>query len=138
MNRTHLLLMAGLALLFCIIATQGCTRNPFNQGKVLYQAYCGNCHMENGEGLKALIPAINNPERLAEIYDSIPCLIRKGLKGQRIINGVMYNYTMPPNPDLRLADIVNIVNYVNYEWSKGKRFSSEGDVAEALKQCSNK
>ena len=91
--------------------------------------------MEKGEGLKALIPAINNANRLSQISASMPCIIRYGLKGERAINGISYNNTMPGNEDLENAEIANIINYLYYEWSNSENFITDKQVAKAIKQC---
>ncbi len=51
-------LVLGVFALFCFAFIYSCKETPFQQGKILYEYYCANCHMEDGSGLEGLIPPV--------------------------------------------------------------------------------
>lgn len=123
----HFFIIAILSLLSC--------DQTYRSGERLYKAHCANCHMDNGEGLVALIPTLVNSDYLANHLDQLPCLIRKGLQDTIIVNGKVYSEKMPPNGDLSDIQITNILNYINSSWgNQHPPFQLEA-VRELLKKC---
>nr|WP_255806937.1 cytochrome c [Belliella alkalica] len=102
------------------------------EGKILYENYCGNCHQNNGTGLGKLIPPLkgsdyigNNPKRTARI-------IKYGLAGPIVVNGVTYNQPMPANPNLTNMEIAHIVTYIFNIWGNEEGVIDGKKVAEYL------
>jgi hypothetical protein len=89
--------------------------------------------MEDGGGLKGLIPPIND-DFLIENRASIPCFIRYGQEDTLIINGVEFIGKMDPIPTLKAVEITNILNYVNTQWGKDKEFTID-EVQSYLNNC---
>ena len=56
-----------------------CSYEPYTQGKRLYQAFCSNCHMDNGEGLRSLYPPLANSDYLEKNHDQLACIIANGI-----------------------------------------------------------
>ena len=123
--------------LFLFIAVYGmaCERQPYQSGERLYKTHCANCHMDNGEGLGALMPPLAGSDYLAEHQDDLPCLIRKGLQDTIVVNGKIYAEKMPANEALSDIQITNILNYVNSSWGNQHPAFQLEALREVLKKC---
>jgi len=65
-----------------------------------YDAYCGNCHMENGEGLSKLIPSLHNSAYLKNNQEELPCIIRNGILSKVADDSDEVQLSMPAHPQL--------------------------------------
>ncbi len=119
-------------VLFFLIA---CQIKPYQEGERLYTAYCSNCHMEDGWGLKGLIPPLANADYLSNYKSQIPCIIRYGIKGEIIVNGKTYNTEMAGIQGLTDVQINNIINYINHAWGNQVEQSNIKDVRRYLDAC---
>lgn len=111
--RTLLLLAVLLAIL---VTLQYCGETEHLQGHALYDTHCANCHMEEGEGLRQLIPPLAGSDYLRENRRKVVHGIVHGMEGPMVVNGISYNQPMPGNEELTEFQIVNIVNYINQAW----------------------
>lgn len=109
MHRYVLILLPVFLLIAC-----GKTDNA--QGHILYDKHCANCHMEEGEGLRRLIPPLAGSDYLRDNPREVIRGMRYGMKGPMMVNGVLYNEVMPGNSELSEFQIVNIANYLNQAW----------------------
>ena len=109
-----LLSFATLATLLWVATACGQTEHL--QGKALYVTHCNNCHLEEGQGLRALIPPLAGADYLAQHPKETVQGIRRGMNGPMIVNGVTYDHEMPGNKELTEFQIVNIMNYINTAW----------------------
>ena len=106
----------GLALL------PGCFTNKQHQGERLYVQHCAGCHGEQGQGLGTLIPPLAGSDYLAQHRELLGCIIRQGLRGPIVVNGVHYNQVMLGVQDtathrhLSPAQITNLLNYLESHW----------------------
>lgn len=91
--------------------------------------------MEDGAGLKMLIPPLAKADYLKENQASLPCLIKNGIKGPIIVNGKEYSTEMAGIPSLNDIQINNIINYINNAWGNDFGDSNVKIVKEALEQC---
>lgn len=129
------LLCTILILLFiCMITTQ-CNDLGYKQGEQLYKIHCANCHMEDGQGLRSLIPPLANADYLTKYKETIPCIIRKGLKGPIVVNGKTYSQEMVAIPHLNDVEINNIINYINHAWGNNIEDSNIKEVQSSLENC---
>lgn len=118
------------------LLTQCNDENPYKQGKILYTNFCANCHMENGQGLKGLIPTLVKADYLVTNRGDIPCIIRNGLKGKIVVNGIEYGQqAMLPIKKLSEFEITNIMNYVSTSWGNNEKLWTVSEVREGLKKC---
>jgi len=101
----------------------------------LYTAYCANCHMENGEGLAALIPPLAQSDYLMQHIEELPCLIKYGMKGEITVNGKQYNQIMPANEKLTADKIQAIINFTLNKWGNKHRTIYVQEVEQQLKKC---
>ena len=98
--------------------------------------YCQNCHMENGEGLKGLIPPLAKADYLIKHRSELPCFFRKGLQGNIEVNGVTYGQQqMPANDKFSDFEITNIFNFIDHSWGNNNKLWTVDEVREGLKQC---
>lgn len=114
MIRTGVVLLAIVSVV--VAAAASCGQTQHLQGKNLYLTHCNNCHLEEGQGLRQLIPPLAGSDYLAERPDDVVRGIRNGMNGPMEVNGVIYNHPMPAYPELSETQIVNVVNYVNTAW----------------------
>jgi len=130
-NRLYTILAVLLGL---FIFTQCDTQN-YRQGERLYKSHCANCHMEDGQGLKSLIPPLANASYLKDYKETIPCIIRNGIKGPIFVNDRTYDQEMVGIPQLNDVEINNIINYINHSWGNDFGTSNILDVQANLKNC---
>lgn len=132
---SSLLLTKSGLLIFILTFLFACDYQPYSQGAELYNFYCANCHMEDGSGLKALIPPLAQADYLKDHQSEIACLIKKGIKGPITVNGTVYTTEMAGIPKLNDIQINNIINYINNAWGNDYGDSNVKKVNDALEQC---
>jgi len=130
---SKIILLSMLPLIALVISN--CEYSPYSQGETLYKYYCANCHMEDGSGLKMLIPPLANADYLKNNQASIPCLLKNGIKGPILVNDKEYDTEMAGIPRLNDVQINNIINYINNAWGNDYGDSNVKKVKEALEQC---
>lgn len=131
---------------FIILTAIICTLSFFSscetayepEGKVLYEKYCANCHIENGEGVGTLIPPLAEADFLENNRNDLPCLLRYGYEGEMVVNGKTYNEKMPGVPNLNHIEITNILNYLSKSWGNNAELWKPDDVKKKLDNCSQK
>ena len=131
MKWTLPLLCASL-LLFSL---SNCGDDPYKQGRILYNNYCANCHIEDGSGLAVLIPPLAKADYLRDNQELLPCMIRYGMQGPIVVNDTLYNQAMPGAEELTSFEIANIINYINHAWGNDYGYFPHGRVTEALEAC---
>ncbi len=122
--------------LFLFALLYSCSDTGYHQGRSLYDSKCANCHMEDGSGLKGLIPPLAGTDFLMEHRADIPCYIRYGMSAPLLVNGERYTQqVMPAIPSLSEVEITNISNYILTAWgNKGEVLKLE-DVKKRLEGC---
>ncbi|WP_205499895.1 c-type cytochrome [Rufibacter psychrotolerans] len=125
-----LLLVAGLGL-----TLSGCFTERGDEGELLYGRHCASCHLENGEGLRGIIPPLVNSDYVEKNRDILACLLRKGIQGTIVVNGREYNQPMPGNEQLTEADLTNIINYLHTEFGSPRQRVSLGEVRAQIRKC---
>ena len=113
-----------------------CEYQPYSQGKVLYDFHCANCHMQDGSGLRGLIPPLANADYLKNYQEDLACIMRYGLKGEILVNGKKYDTEMAGIPTLNDVQINNIINYINHAWGNDLGVSNVQKVKTSLESCS--
>jgi mono/diheme cytochrome c family protein len=128
------------ALLATFAFTQlRCGSKPFQQGEILYQNFCANCHMDDGSGLEGLIPPLAGADYLRDPRRQalLPCVIRHGISDTIVVSGVAYAQPMPGAPQLSDFEITNIINYINQAWGNDLGYTKYEKVKQALENCEN-
>ena len=109
-------LQFAIPLIVLTLCLAACGKTEHLQGRALYLTHCNNCHLEEGQGLRQLIPPLAGSDYLAERPGDVVRGIRHGMEGPMVVNGVTYDHPMPGNIELSEFQIVNIVNYINQAW----------------------
>ncbi len=105
------------------------------KGALLYRNNCANCHMDQGEGLRGLIPPLAKADYLQKYQGDLACIIRYGMKGEIVVNGQSYNQAMPGNAELSDIEITNLINYINRQWGNEIPERSVQQVRKDLAAC---
>lgn len=112
-----------------------CDNTEYPSGKRYYNAYCGNCHMEDGKGLSKLIPSLEKSQYLINQQDKLPCIIRNGIKSMVADSSSELQLSMPANVKLSEIEILNICNYINNSWSNQQAQMSLQEIKVKLNFC---
>ncbi|MBC5992365.1 c-type cytochrome [Pontibacter cellulosilyticus] len=132
MARNKLITIAAAGL--CLTTFTQCFTNKKNEGQRLYEANCQSCHMEDGSGLRGVIPPIAGADYLEKHRDELPCLIRHGMEGPVTVNGKEYNQAMP-GVDLREDQITNLLNYIQTNFGNNNQRYTMPEVEQLLEAC---
>ena len=117
--------MKQISLLTLVILAIGCTPPSKEeirlgqykvQGQRLYMIHCGNCHLNEGQGLAKVYPPIAGSDYLEANLDKILCGMRNGMKGEIVVNGVTYNQEMPGFEKLTDLEVAEIATYIYNSW----------------------
>lgn len=107
----------------------------YNQGELLYQKNCSNCHQKNGSGLGKLYPPLDSSDFMQKNFEDVICLIRYGKKGELVVNGVTFNQPMPGIPTLTDLEIAEIATYIYNSWSNNRGIIEVTEVSSLQKNC---
>ena len=132
LNKTCFLFLLSLFLF------SDCEPNPHRIGERLYKLNCSNCHMDNGEGLSALIPPLAKSDYLGKNREKLPCILRYGLKDTIVVNGKNYAEEMPGVATLSDIAITNILNYINNSWGNNHEPYRLDEIQQLLDKCRSK
>jgi len=128
-----------IGLVLTILAVfNSCDYQQYPQGKNLYAYFCENCHMEDGKGLKQLIPPLAGADWVRDNQNMLACVMKHGMEGEIVVNGQKYNQPMAAIEDLGPVQIANIINYINSAWGNDYGFYSVEQVKKDLKKCDKK
>lgn len=105
------------------------------QGRKLYRQHCANCHQPDGSGLGKLIPPLAGSDFMKKNKENVLCIIRWGLEGPVVVNGVEYNQPMPANPQLKDIEIAEIATYIFNAWGNKGEFVQVQQAQEWLREC---
>lgn len=107
--------MHRTVMVCAMVVLAGCTRHG-QEGVARYRTNCGICH-HGGEGMKGEIPPVSGRvDRIATTAEGRHYLIDvllNGLNGPLDIQGVHYNFSMPPfRAHLSDEEIASILSYL--------------------------
>jgi mono/diheme cytochrome c family protein len=109
-------------------------RRYYSSGALVYQSHCQNCHGDNGEGLSALIPPLNDSLYLKKNKSELACSIKSGLKGPVVIKGKTFDDAMPAN-DLSPIEIAQVLTYIGNSFGNKLNTINEQEVQTDLTEC---
>ncbi len=107
-----------LSFICVIIFSNTVSAQDLAKGKKIYETRCLVCHQADG----GCVPNMNAPLDGASnvVGNNIARLvriIRAGYSEKVPLDGMYYNNVMTPNPDLKDADIANVLSYIRTSWS---------------------
>jgi mono/diheme cytochrome c family protein len=100
-------------------------------GQALFEGKCAACHKKDGMGVPGLAPPLAGaPWATADkARDYLPLVVLNGLSGKLVSAGKTYVSAMPPQKQLKDAEIADVANYVLATLNKGQGAAlNEGDV----------
>ena len=128
--------LAGLVLAVALGGWSACERTTdYPQGAILYENYCANCHQPSGQGLVGNIPPLAGADWLHTQRDSILCVLRWGMRGPLVVNGLPYEGVMQGHPRLSDTELLNIANYVLTSWGNAEAPIKATEAKRMLSGC---
>ena len=109
--------------------------NYYRQGEQLYSKHCSNCHQVNGSGLGRVYPPINKSDFMTDNFNKVPCLIKYGIDGELLVNGVSFNQAMPGIPTLTDLEIAELTTYIYNSWEHSHGLVDVKSVTKILSDC---
>jgi len=85
-------------------------------GAILYNKYCGACHLANGKGDGSRFPSIAGSDWVKGDQKRLIDVVLRGLKGPIEVNGKPFDGIMPPLNYLEDEAIAQILTYVRKEF----------------------
>ena len=87
-------------------------------GAILYNTYCGSCHMANGKGDGSRFPPIAGSDWVKGDQKRLIDVVLSGLNGPIEVNGNPFDGMMPPVDYLEDEQIAQILTYVRKEFGE--------------------
>ena len=122
-----------LALLPALMLLSGCKENRGDPS--VYNRHCASCHGREGQGLKALYPALTDSAYLGDRIGELPCLISSGVRGKIVTGKRTKNIRMPAFADLSIQQMNSLISYLQLNWGKGGETVSEQKISQWLRNC---
>lgn len=88
--------------------------------------------MEDGTGLAELYPPLNGSDYLMNNKEELPYIMRYGIEGPLVVNGLEFDIPMSGIPELSAVEISNITNYILSAWTNKLGTMSFEDVMVSL------
>lgn len=126
--------LGALGVVACL-SLPGCFSNNRHQGARLYAEACAGCHGDAGQGLGRLIPPLAGADYLVDHRAELACLLRNGQNKVIVVNGVGYHNIMPGNKTMSVAQLTNLLNYVESHWGNEAAPRTIRDVQIQLDDC---
>ena len=68
-------------------------------------------------------------------FEQVLCLMRNGIKGELIVNGIHYNQAMPGVPTLTNLEIAEIATYIYNAWEYQRGLVDVKEADKILNAC---
>ncbi len=107
----------------------------YSDGSTMYKTHCGNCHMDDGKGLEALIPPLTDTTYLKNNRDKLACFVVYGLKDSIVINGIAYQGIMPAEKHLAPIDLAKVLTYITNSFGNNQGIYDVTEVEKNLRKC---
>ena len=114
--------MIGVFIFLGLFLT--CNSNPkqtselkesMERGALVYEDFCMNCHMPNGEGVPSSFPPLADSDFLLTKRDESIKAVKYGLSGEITVNGELYNSAMA-SLGLDNEEVADVMNYILNSW----------------------
>ena len=90
-------------------------KESIKRGKEVYDNMCISCHLTNGEGVPKVFPPLAKSDYLMKKREASIRAIKYGLKGEIVVNGVIYK-SMMLKAGLDPGEIADVMNYITNSW----------------------
>jgi len=108
--------------------------DSIKRGQDIYQDFCVNCHMANGEGVAGSFPPLAKSDFLMKNRKESIKAIKYGMQGEIVVNGQTYNSVMA-NLGLLESEVADVMNYITNSWgNKNEKAVTVKEVSEVKKQ----
>ena len=104
-----------VSFIFNFIQKEKSFEESISDGKLIYEDFCIQCHLFNGEGIEKIYPPLNNSDYLLKNLDKSIYSIKYGLTGEIIVNGIKYSGVMA-SQGLEDDEIADVMNYITNSW----------------------
>ena len=127
-------LFVGIIGLFIIYeGTWLYQKKPLEQsianGKEIYNDFCVQCHLDNGEGVSGVFPPLAKSDYLLNNIEMSIRGLKYGLSGPIVVNGEEYDGVMQ-NQGLDNLEIAYVMNFILNNWgNESKEIITENQVA---------
>jgi mono/diheme cytochrome c family protein len=121
-------------LVLALYTLSSCTQSTFTQGERIFTAKCANCHMEDGQGLQKLIPALTTSNIVKSDVKKTICLILNGVNADSLGSKERY---MPSNTKMKDAELTNLINYLQEKFNAQKQEYPISEIKKWRKACEN-
>lgn len=127
-------LFVGIIGLFIIYeGTWLYQKKPLEQsiadGKEIYNDFCVQCHLDNGEGVSGVFPPLAKSDYLLNNIEISIRGLKYGLSGPIVVNGEEYDGVMQ-NQGLDNLEIADVMNFILNNWgNESKEIITENQVA---------
>ena len=99
-----------------------------SRGSEIYEDFCMQCHLPNGQGVEHVNPPLAKSDFLMQNRDASIRSIKYGLNGEIVVNGKTYNGFMQPM-GLDDDEIADVMNYITNSWgNKNDTMVTEAEV----------
>lgn len=134
-NRSYLvvILIFTLVIVGVLYVSQSKKDDYLLRGKKSYEEHCSNCHGANGEGLQRLIPPLNDPRWVNN--DSIVCIIKNGIDGEILVNGVSFNARMTSNAKIQNDEMADLISYIRHNFTRKPQRMTIKEVTSRILNC---
>ncbi len=85
------------------------------RGSEVYNDFCVQCHLDNGEGIAGIFPPLSNSDYLLNNIKESIYAIKYGMEGPIKVNGELYDGIMV-SQGLDSAEIADVMNYILNSW----------------------
>jgi len=107
----------------------------FAQGQSLYEKHCSNCHQKNGFGLGRVYPPLAGSDYFEKNLNTSLCLMKYGISGEIVVNGIQYNKAMPGVPSLTELEIAEIATYIGNSWGHEQGLIDVLHTSKVVSEC---
>lgn len=138
--------MRLFAFLYCLVVAvfsthlkpQKSKAESIAAGEEIYQDFCIQCHLSNGEGVSGVFPPLKASDYLFENINRSIAGIKYGLKGEITVNDEIYDGVMA-NQGLEEEEIADVMNYILNQWgNQSEEFITPQQVATVPKSILQK
>lgn len=90
------------------------------EGTLIYQDFCLQCHGSEGKGESGVFPPVAQSDYLMENITQSIKGIKYGMRGEIVVNGVVYEGMMAAQ-GLDDEEIADVMNYILNSWGNSTR-----------------